>query len=926
LKLLDKDPNKRYANARQVRYILNSMVTAVSGEVQPRVFATEQWPALVGREDLLSRLTGLWTKTQQGQGQVVFISGESGIGKTRLIQELIYYLDETTLFIGNCQRLKGSLAYHPFVNALATYLDSISAEATDEDLAEVWCEIGQLIPELFQLIPDPILPSVNDDKLGQPATIPLAQSISNATARRPWLLILDDLQWADQSSLKLLHYLARHCGHMALMIVGIFYNSHLEENEFLTHTLADLKQQPNHTTISLKGLGQGEVKELLENIWSQTVPTDLVQAIYNRTGGNPLYIEEVANGLIDGGVVTWRDNKWHFGSVMESSLPKQVNEAILRRINRLSRETQTFLNQAAIFDPVIKFEDLHEMSDLSEWDALDSLNTTLERQFLRAAPADKILQFSHVKMQEVLYQGLSSLRRQLMHREAGEALERQYPAEPKEIPEALAHHFFLANELEKGLIYSIQAATKADAVYADQNALYWYSQALDAIDQLGMNSPTQKQRFELLLAREQIYHRQGNRQAQANDLAALQSLAQSLADPAKQALVHNRQAAYAYVLNRLAEATAEAQAGLMAARQTNDLVLECESLRQMARIVMCQGQFDTAGEQLDTAQDMLKESDNRQAEIENLNDLCALYRLKNSFFESEAYAQQALEMSQRIVDRYGQAASLSNLGETFLKIGDYTKAQAYQQQALIIHYFIGNRQGEAVCLNRLASLYTEVGSYDKARKYIEQALSIHRDIEDEQGVVEDLQVLGSIHLLIEEYETARDYLEQALEICQRAKNKVQEGSVWLELAVALEGIGDFTKASNTYKQAKSLQEEIGNSLNALDARIGLARCLLAEDKTEEALHAVQAFLEEPGPNGWGIKYPVRFYLTAYRILAAANKPQRAMAALEKGHILLQHRANGIGDVQLQSSFFENVPENRELLARVEQQELEKATN
>ena len=903
LKLLDKDPNKRYANARQVRYILNSMVVAVSSEVQPRVFATEQWPALVGREDVLSRLTGLWSETQQGRGQLVFLRGESGIGKTRLVQELIYYLDETTVFIGNCQRLKESIAYQPYVTAITTYLDSVSAETLGEDMAQLWPEILQLVPELSVLIPNFNPPSFKDKALRQPAaTINLAESIARATTKRPWLLILDDLQWADHSSFKLLDYLARHCGQMALMIVGIFEDSNAGENEFLINTLADLKTQPNQTTISLKGLVEGEVKELLENVWSQVVPTDLVKAIHNRTGGNPLYVEEVAKGLIDEGVVTWRDHRWHFGSVVESGLPKQVNDAILRRVNRLSRETQTFLSQAAIFDPVIKFEDIHEMSDLSEWDALDSLNTTLERQFLKAAPADKFLHFSHVKMQEVLYQGLSSLRQQLMHREAGEALERQYPSEPKEIPESLAHHFFQANQLEKGLIYSIQAATKARAVHADQNALYWYTQALDAIEQLGMDSPTQKQRFELLLAREQIYYQQGDRQAQRNDLEALQGLAQSLDDPAKKARIHNRQAAYSHIMNHLDEAIAEAQAGLTAARQINDPLLESESLSQMARIAMHKGQFDTAHEQLQKALDTLKETDNRQAKIKVLNDLSGLHRLKNNYTESDAYAQQGLEMSQLVVDRYGQAISLSSLGETSLQIGDYTEGQSHLHQALTITHFIGNRQAEANTLNRLASLYKEVGDYQLARYYVEQAMSLHRNMEDEQGLAEDLQVLAAIHLVLEEYETARDYLEQALEICQRSQNKVQEGSIWLELAVAFEGLSDLEKAGDAYGQAKVLQEELGNKASTLDARIGLARCLLVGGKAEDALLAVQTFLEEPGPNGWGIKYPARFYLTAYQILTAANKTQRAMAALEKGHILLQHRANGIGDPQMQASF------------------------
>ena len=176
-----------------------------------------------------------------------------------------------------------------------------------------------------------------------------------------------------------------------------------------------------------------------------------------------------------------------------------------------------------------------------------------------------------------------------------------------------------------------------------------------------------------------------------------------------------------------------------------------------------------------------------------------------------------------------------------------------QHQALTICQFISNRQGEAISLNRVASLYKEVGNYELAMPYIEQAISIHRDIGDEQGVAEDLQVLGTIHLMTEEYEIARTYLEQALEICQRSRNKIQEGVIWLELAVALEELGNLDEASNAYEQAKNLQEELGNNINALDARIGLARCLLAGGKIEDALQTVQNILGRTRPKWLGDK-------------------------------------------------------------------------
>jgi predicted ATPase len=426
--------------------------------------------------------------------------------------------------------------------------------------------MAQFIPEIQRLLPA-IIQNKKQDPQNPKSKIQNPKSIIvQATAERPCLLILDDLQWADQGSLKLLHYLARHCTDMRLMIVGLYRDSGLKGNKFLKDTLDNLKQRLEYTSIALEPLTDKEVKQFLEGIWSQTTPADLIAAIYRRTEGNPFYIEEIAKGLMDEGVVSQRNGQWRFAAVVEAGLPQRIHDAVLRRTNRLGKKTQTLLNQAAILGPTFKFSDLHEMSELSEREVLASLDVVLQRQLINQVPGENILRLGHTEIQEVLYKNLSPLKRRVIHLEAGEALERGHQSELKQGAEALAaalaYHFFQAGKLEKGLTYSIQAAKQAEAVYANQNALFWYTQALDTLDQLATNDTTRQQQFDLLLARERIYSDQGDRPAQTADLAALQSLVQVFDDPAKEAVVHNRRASYSRLTGRFGEAIIEAQAGL----------------------------------------------------------------------------------------------------------------------------------------------------------------------------------------------------------------------------------------------------------------------------------------------------------------------------------------------------------------------------
>ena len=928
LKLLDKDPNKRYATARQTRRILSSMTTIISGDTQPYPLATQKRPPLIGRAEPLRQLTELWQETRQGHGQLVLLTGEAGIGKTRLTQELAYGTGNASLLIGNCQKQAGGRAYQPIIDVFSTYFAGLRgstntpAALADNPAGQFLTLLARSIPEIRQLLPvvtgQPAQISPAADINGS-QFVSLAESVAQATAKRPWLLILDDLHQGDPGTLNLLHYLARRCTHTNLMIIGVYQDDRLEDNRFLAETLDSLNRDAAYTTIALERLTEGEVTELLHTIWSQTVPGDIAAAIYRRAKGNPLYVEEIAKTLTDEDVVSWRDGRWRFAPVIEVSLPRHLRDAALRRTNRLAKDTQTLLNRAVILGPDFAFADLHEMSVLSNRDPLESLDIILERQLIRQAPGEKMLHFSHVEIRQLLYENLSPLKRRLMHREAGEALERRHLSNLNHVAEKLAYHFFQAGELEKGLTYSIQAAAQAVALFDSHNALTWYSQALDALEQLGLDKKNQEQQYELLLVREQIYGHLGYRQAQAADLSTLQTLAQELNAPDKQAMVHNRQAFFNRVTNRFTQAAVEAQAGLLAARQSGNPVLEGESLIQLAHVDTCRGQLKAAREHLRTAQEIFSEANHQKGEARSLNGLGAIHQHLNDYPQAEHYCQQALAINRAIGNWRGQSACLKNRGILRLEAGAYTQALADFQRALEINRIIGDRRGEAICLNNLAATYKELGHLNLARSYIQEALPIRRSMEDKRGEAENLKVMSTIHVAEGDYLTARDHAGEALEIFQRLGVRPMEGQTWLELGLAQESLGDIAKAGAAYSQAQAIQREIGNKAGEVDAGAGLARCLLAKGKTapakkeiDDCLAAIKAHTTA------GVKYPIRLYLTAYWVLQADQNKEQAVAALEEGCALLQTRANAIEDSSLRALYVDKVPENKELSTQLKQ--------
>jgi predicted ATPase len=727
LKLLDKDPNQRYPFVSQVRRILTGLAMTASRSGQSQTVSRPRWPALVGRDEPLQRLLALWEETRQGQGQLVLIQSEIGLGKTRLVQEFADQVGEATVLIGHCQQSEGSVAYQPFIDALKAYFAATAAEVAAAQMGPVLNEAVQFVPEIQYILPNVSAP-VQESPAGL-NPFSLAQAINKVAAKRPWLLILDDLDWADSCSLQLLDYLARHCGQMALMIV-VTCDKDVSDNKPLTETLNHLNGHLAYTSITLRHLGEAEVKRLLENIWGQPVPPAVVSAIYRRTQGNPLFVEEVAKSLSDEGVVSWKQGQWHFGSLTEANLPQRPREAILRRIRCLSKETQSLLQQAAVIGYTFSFDDLHTVSDLSQWDALENLDATLERQLIKDLSSEGNYCFNHLRTQQVLYENLSPLKQRLIHREIGETLEQRHLPDSERTAALLAYHFFQAKELEHGLPYSIQAAAQASVLYASHNALVWYTLALDTLDQLEQTEARNLQRFELLLAREQIYDNLGERVAQRGDLAALQSLAQTLNDPAKQAIVHNRQARYERAMSQFNQAITEAQAGLIAARRANQVTLQGESLFHLAHISASQGHMEMASAHMHDAQEILGGNGNPQVKAKTLNGLGDMYKLLQDYPQAESYYQQALELNRSVGNRYGEAACLSSLGNLCLERKEYAGALSYCQQAVQINRLIGHRRGEAVCLHSLSLAYQGLGNHQAAQRCMTESLAIRHSFDE----------------------------------------------------------------------------------------------------------------------------------------------------------------------------------------------------
>jgi tetratricopeptide (TPR) repeat protein/predicted Ser/Thr protein kinase len=510
LKLLAKKPEERFASAHEVAGEFQKLLTQkeqessraehseLLAEIPLPPIATggallEQLARgrMIGRRSELKRLRQIWARTQQGQGHMALISGEPGIGKTRICKEMIVsaQMAGAVIMHGGCYEYEAATPYLPFVEALREWVHLQSPEKIRSILNGNASELTRLAPEIeSKLGPLPANPPLppNEERLRLFDNV--SRFFNQIAEEHGLLLFIDDLHWADQGTLSLLFYILRDLRNKRVMILAAYREIELDRTHPLAGALVEWNRDHLATRIPLERLSFDDTSAHLAMMFGQeTISLDFARAMYAETEGNPFFLEEVVKALIEQGQIYRENNNWERKDVSELTIPQSVKEAIGRRLNRLSKNCADMLHTAAALGKNFKFSELAAASPMSEEFLLDTLDEASSAQLLHAEGQDSFV-FSHDKIREVLYEELNPIRRKRMHQRIGEGLEKMYAADIQNHVQELSHHFTESGDLPRSLRYSLQAADQARRLFASDDALRYYDQAreaAEALDQTG---------------------------------------------------------------------------------------------------------------------------------------------------------------------------------------------------------------------------------------------------------------------------------------------------------------------------------------------------------------------------------------------------------------------------------------------------------
>ena len=470
----------------------------------------EQAPAppagpLHGRDDELGRLLAVYETAAAGAAGVAMVLGEAGIGKTRLLQEFAASARRHGALVlwGRCLEGAWVPPYQAFVEAVTGYAARVGATRLRADLGPAAGPLARLVPELGELLGDvPAAEPLQPDEERLRLLDAMARFLARLSTHGPVVLVLDDLQWADASTLTTLRHIARVLVGHRLLLVGAYRSG--EVSPELADVLGALRTETDLTAVRLRGLDADALRGMLGALAAAPVSAALADTIQQETRGNPFFAREVLRHLLETQAVQLDAEGALQGGLPLEAVPEGLRDVLRRRRAHLTPGANRLLEVAAGFDGPVPFPVAVEVAELEDAVALAALDEVLAAGLIEADVVPERYQFGHALIRHAVYADLNPSRRVRLHRKLAQALEAARVASPALItPAEVAahyHHSAVLPGAEAGVAPALEAAEQAEAAGAHGEAAAFLAMACELAQPGDARLPRLRARLGLALA------------------------------------------------------------------------------------------------------------------------------------------------------------------------------------------------------------------------------------------------------------------------------------------------------------------------------------------------------------------------------------------------------------------------------------------
>lgn len=898
-KLIAKELDNRYPSAEAC---IAAFSQAINQPIPVESIAIResylQAATFVGRQKEKETLLKALNQAKSGTGSAWLVSGESGVGKTRLLDEI-----GTQALVQGAIVLRGQGIEDVGGSSLQLWREALRRLVLTAPLDDLAVGVLQaLIPDIERLLGRKVPPAPELDSAAARQRL-ISTITSLFSSQSQWvLLILEDLHWVEQG-LEILQQLTRLAPRLPLLIIGSYRN---DENGSLVEQLPTMKE------ISLNRLSPLEIEELSTSMLGHVGEKPEVLALLQReTEGNAFFLVEVVRALAQ--------EAGRLSAIGQTPLPQQlfpqgIQTIVQRRLARVPQEAVPLLAGTAVAGRQL---DLNLLPLLA-----DTTNTTMPMETWLATCAETAVlelfngnwRFAHDKLRAGILDTMSISTRKKWHQTIARQIEQFYPDTPEQAA-TLMFHWHEAGNLDKERHYARIAGDYAQQQFLNESALNYLSRALELTPSDDLLS-----QFELHMAREQIYHLLGEREEQQATFATLGQIADDLATQQnldKRAEVSLRLANYAEATGDYPTAITAANEALRVAQEGNDKQNETASYMAAGGALLRQGQYEEAQNWLQKSLQAARNHNFTSLEADSLRLLGVTAFDTGQLDLASQYYKQSLPLYEALKNKQGESTVYNNLSVIAFSQGNIEQSLISLEKAQKIDEAIGDREGRARILTNLGSLYMDLGAFEETGKYCKEALDTCREIDVPFGECFNLINLSLTAHFLKDDAQAELYSQEALDLANKIGSQFLRGLALKDRGFLLINQEKVDEAEKVY--IASL-DGLGQTDQVLESQAGLA--WLAQqrnDKMAVKLHIapIISHLQQDQTLD-GTSRPFYILLLTYKVLSWLDDPY-AQKVLEMAYGRLVAWAEQITDDNRRDSFLERVPVNLEIATLYESQ-------
>jgi tetratricopeptide (TPR) repeat protein/Cdc6-like AAA superfamily ATPase len=878
---------------------------------------------LIGRKEELDILRSLFRDVAEGRGlRVATIVGEAGIGKTRLVEELFLALQQADskprVLHGRCLGYAGAPPYYPVAEIIkkATGIkdDMPQKEMADQLESSVKTLLGRrmlgdvdavgILSKILSFSGDGDLPDEGDNRQIHNQVLLVVEELLRALAKEENVVVLvEDIQWSDSSSLTLLDHLARSLVDSRCLLI---INSRPPGNHAATRAfLEELQKSERHTRIKLKDLTAEDTRRLLSELLTvEELDDSKRRVIIKLAAGNPFFVEEIIKNHIEKGDLEYRDGHWYTNDEDGGfDIPDTVEGVLRSRIDNLPDQEKKVIQRASVVGEVFWRRIVTELMTYAVGDFLADLEKRdlIHRRLESIFEDDLEYIFKHVLLHETVYKSLLHRERRELHLKTAKWIESNYSDRIQAYQSLVANHFENGGAPEQAAVHYFEAARHAASLYANEDAKLFFAKTVENTQDGDLTR--------------RAYLEWGNvclETGKPHESIDLFTAALGYCDStAERAEIMERMGSAHEKLSEYPRSLEYFDDSLTLLKDEPPSLLQSKTLYGIAWVHYLRGDFREALDNITRAEEVIARvggddivSDRARARISNIHGsiLNELKRLD----EGREYQSRTLALYEKHGDLLGMQSVLNNIATVEMEEGRYGAALEMLERSYEIAERCGDRLGQAINCNNMASIFTTFGRFDRAEELYTRYLEMNAIINNRLGDGYANYGLASLSRLRGEYDKAENHFHRAIEIYDEVGAQRMTLVVKLSLAVFYAEVGREGESEALFAEVGEFMDEKDIVVYRLSALGLTARRREFSANERERLRAflpsAEAGYEKETDRNGRLEEAVHLATLYERIGEAEN----AARFWESARVMFKEILGNIGDEELRATFHETM--------------------